>query len=158
MNKELITKIQDMIDSFNDDTISSATLASEGYPHGSYISSLGTTTDDMIYLFDDINHLLGNPISISQALFDVVPFYECIYYLTKDTKSPLDLKLKKIDQSYVVHEVGTKLICQIWQHKSGRFIQVIFNNETLETASACEVIQKYNSINKLTYYEQKGIK
>ena len=157
MDKKLITKIQDLFDDFICDAQSEASIKSEGYPHGSYVASLGKSSDDLVHLFDEINHLVGNPILISEPVLDVIPFYECIYYLDKDAKSPLDLKLHKVEQSILSLPSGSELICTIWKHHSGRFIRVIFDKITLNNKSVCEVVEKYNQSTKKNEFIEKEI-
>lgn len=155
MNKKLVAEIQDMIDDFSYDTVSNATLASEGYPHGSYIESLGTTGHDLIHLIDKINSNLGNNISVSEAILDIPSFNTCIYYLLKDEKSPEELKLHKREQSKVTSSSGSELIEQVWKHDSGRYIQVIFDSKTLKTTSVSEVVEKYNQSLRKSEFIQK---
>lgn len=157
MNNKLITKIQNLLDDFICDASSEASIKSEGYPHGSYVDSLGKSSDDLVHLFDEVNYLIGNPILISEPVLNVIPFYECIYYLDKDAKSPLDLKLQKVDQSTLSSTSGSELISTIWKHNSGRFIRVIFDKITLNYKSACEVVEKYNSSTKKNEFIEKEI-
>lgn len=157
MDNKLITKIQDLFDDFICDAQSEASIKSEGYQHGSYVGSLGKSSDDLVHLFDEVNHIIGNPILISEPVLNVIPFYECIYYLDKDAKSPLDLKLHKVDQSTLSSTSGSELISTIWKHNSGRFIRVIFDKITLNYKSACEVVEKYNSSTKKNEFIEKEI-
>lgn len=155
MNIKLVAEIQDMIDDFISNTVSNATLASEGYPHGSYIESLGTNVNDLIHLIDEINSKLGNNISVSEAILNIPSFNACIYYLLKDEKSPEELKLHKREQSKMTSSSGSELIEQIWKHDSGRYIQVIFDRKTLKTISVSEVVEKYNQNLRKSEFIQK---
>lgn len=157
MDNKLITKIQNLLDDFISDAQSEASIKSEGYPHGSYIDSLGKSSYDLVHLIDEVNHLIGNPILISELVLEVVPFYECIYYLDKDAKSPLDLKLHKVEQSILTSNSGSELICTIWKHDSCRFIRVIFDKTTLANKSVCEVVKKYNKSTKKNEFIEKEI-
>ena len=95
MNIKLIAEVESLIGDFLSNAISDAKLASEGYPHGSYIESLGKTDNDLIHLIDEINAKIGNNISLSESVLDIPSFNTCMYNLTKYLKSPEELKLKK---------------------------------------------------------------
>ena len=110
MDNKLITKIQNILDDFIHDAGSEASITSEGYHHGSYVESLGKSPTDLVYLIDEINYMIGNPILLSTEVLDIIPFYECIYYLDRDIKSPLDLKLHKVSQFSLKDSSGSELI------------------------------------------------
>ena len=158
MDNKLITTIQNLLDDFIHDAGSKASITSEWYPHGYYVESLGKSPTDLVYLIDEINYMIGNPILLSTEVLDIIPFYECIYYLDRDIKSPLDLKLHKVSQSLLKASSGSELICTIWKHDSYRFIQIIFDKITLKNKSVCEVIEKYNSSTKKLEFIEKEIK
>lgn len=155
MNIKLIAEVESLIGDFLSNAISDAKLASEGYPHGSYIESLGKTDNDLIHLIDEINAKIGNNISLSESVLDIPSFNTCMYNLTKYLKSPEELKLKKKEQSRVTSSSGSELIEQIWMHDSHRYIQVIFDRKTFKTISVSEVVEKYNQSLKKIEFIQK---
>lgn len=159
MTKEQITHLQDMIDDFMSQAISECTIESEGYPHGSYISSLGVSTKDFVHFIDEINEYIGNQVELAPLLFNTLSFKECMHNLSNNTHTPV-VMLKLVETKEVTDLNNNKLNYSIWKHDSGRFIQLLqqkFYNmnedrDYMKTLSCNEVIAKFNKLTKDTDY------
>lgn len=158
MTKEQITHLQDMIDDFMSQATSECTIESEGYPHGSYISSLGVSTEDFVHFIDEINEYIGNQVELAPLLLNTLSFKECMHDLS-NTHTPV-VMLQLVETKDVVDSNNNKLNYSIWQHDSGRFIQLLqqkFYNmnedkDYMKTLSCNEVIAKFNKLTKDTDY------
>ena len=158
MTHKQITHLQDMIDDFVQ-VCSDVTIESEGYPHGSYISSLGVSTEDFVHFIDEVNEHLGNQVELAPLLFNTLSFKECIHNLSNNTHTPV-VMLKLVETKEVTDSNNNKLNYSIWQHDSGRFIQLLqqkFYNmnedrDYMKTLSCNEVIAKFNKLTKDTDY------
>lgn len=159
MTKKQITHLQDMIDDFMQTAVSNCTIDSEGYPHGSYISSLGVSTEDLVHFIDEVNEYLGNPIELSQLLLDEPSFKQCMYNLSHNISEP-EVLLNLVKTSDVVDSLNNKLICSVWRHNSGRLIQLLqqefhsMNDDKnyMKTLTCNEVVAKFNKLTKDTDY------
>lgn len=158
MTQKQITHLQDMIDDFMSQATSECTIESEGYPHGSYISSLGVSTEDFVHFIDEVNEHLGNQVELAPLLFNTLSFKECMHDLS-NTHTPV-VMLKLIETKEVTDSNNNKLNYSIWQHDSRRFIQLLqqkFYNmnedrDYMKTLSCNEVIAKFNKLTKDTDY------
>ena len=158
MTKEQITHLQDMIDDFMSQATSECTIESEGYPHGSYISSLGVSTEDLVHFIDEVNEHLGNQVELAPLLFNTLSFKECLRDLS-NTHTPV-VMLQLVETKDVVDSNNNKLICSVWKHDSGRFIQLLqqkFYNmnddkDYMKTISCNEVVKKYDNQFKEYYF------
>ena len=158
MTKEQITHLQDMIDDFMSQATSECTIESEGYPHGSYISSLGVSTEDLVHFIDEVNEHLGNQVELAPLLFNTLSFKECMHDLS-NTHTPV-VMLQLVETKDVVDSNNNKLICSVWKHDSGRFIQLLqqkFYNmnddkDYMKTISCNEVVKKYDNQFKEYYF------
>ena len=161
MTKEQITHLQDMIDDFFSETQTEAKIDSEGYPHSPYVSQLGTSLEEFVYFIDEVNEHLGNQVELAPLLFNTLSFKECIHVLSK-THTPV-VMLQLVETKDVVDSNNNKLNYSIWQHDSGRFIQLLqqkFYNmnedkDYMKTISCNEVIKKYDNQFKEYYFIQK---
>ena len=162
MTKEQITHLQDMIDDFMSQATSECTIESEGYPHGSYISSLGVSTEDLVHFIDEVNEYIGNHIELAPQLMNEPSFRQCMYNLSHNISEP-EVYLHLVKTSDVVDSLNNKLICSIWRHDSRRFIQLLqqkfynMNDDKyyMKTLSCNEVVKKYDNQFKEYYFIQK---
>lgn len=163
MTQKQITHLQDMIDDFISTAISDCTVESEGYPHGSYISSLGVSTEDLVHFIDEVNEYLGNPIELAPQLLNEPSFKQCMYNLSHNILEP-EVILHLVQSSDVVDSLNNKLVCSVWRHDSGRLIQLLqkqlpsMNDDRdyyMKTLSCNEVIAKFNKLTKDTDYVLK---
>lgn len=158
MTKEQITHLQDMIDDFFSETQTEARIDSEGYPHSPYISQLGTSLKEFVYFIDEVNENLGNQVELAPLLFNTLSFKECMHDLS-NTHNPV-VMLQLVETKEVTDSNNNKLNYSIWQHDSGRFIQLLqqkFYNmnddkDYMKTLSCNEVIAKFNKLTKDTDY------
>ena len=158
MTKEQITHLQDMIDDFFSETQIEARIDSEGYPHSPYISQLGTSLKEFVYFIDEVNENLGNQVELAPLLFNTLSFKECMHDLS-NTHNPV-VMLQLVETKEVTDSNNNKLNYSIWQHDSGRFIQLLqqkFYNmnddkDYMKTLSCNEVIAKFNKLTKDTDY------
>ena len=159
MTQKQITHLQDMIDDFMSTAMSDCTVESEGYPHGSYISSLGVSPEDLVHFIDEINEYLGNPVELAPQLLNEPSFKQCMYNLSHNISEP-EVVLHLIKASDVVDSLNNKLICSVWRHDSGRLIQLLQqqfysmndDKDYMKTLSCNEVIAKFNKLTKDTDY------
>ena len=159
MTQKQITHLQDMIDDFMSQATSECTIESEGYPHGSYISSLGVSTEDFVHFIDEVNEHLGNQVELAPLLFNTLSFKECMHNLSHNISEP-EVLLNLVKTSDVVDSLNNKLICSVWKHDSGRLIQLLQqqfyspNNDKdyMKTLSCNEVIEKFNKLTRDTDY------
>ena len=159
MTQKQITHLQDMIDDFMSQATSDCTIESEGYPHGSYISSLGVSTKDLVHFIDEVNEYLGNPVELAPQLLNEPSFKQCMYNLSHNILEP-EVVLHLIKASDVVDSLNNKLICSVWRHDSGRLIQLLQqqfysmneDKDYMKTLSCNEVIAKFNKLTKDTDY------
>ena len=160
MTKKQITHLQDMIDDFFSVAMSDCTVESEGYPHGSYITSLGVTPKDLMYFIDEVNEYLGNPVELAPQLLNEPSFKQCMYNLSRNISEPEGL-LNLVKTSNVVDSLSNKLICSVWRHDSGRLIQLLqkqlpsMNDDRdyyMKTLTCNEVIAKFNKLTRDTDY------
>ena len=155
MTQKQITHLQDMIDDFMSQATSECTIESEGYPHGSYISSLGVSQEDLVHFIDEVNEYLGNQVELAPLLFNTLSFKQCMHDLS-NTHNPV-VMLKLVETKEVTDLNNNKLNYSIWQHDSGRFIQLLQQNLNsmnedkdyyLKTISCNEVIAKFNKLTR----------
>ena len=159
MTQKQITHLQDMIDDFMSQATSDCTIESEGYPHGSYISSLGVSTKDLVHFIDEVNEYLGNPVELAPQLLNEPSFKQCMYNLSHNISEP-EVVLHLIKASDVVDSLNNKLICSVWRHDSGRLIQLLQqqfysmneDKDYMKTLSCNEVVAKFNKLTKDTDY------
>lgn len=159
MTQKQITNLQDMIDDFMSTATSKCTIESECYPHGSYISSLGVSTKDLVHFIDEVNDYLGNTVELAPQLLDEPSFKQCIYNLSHNISEP-EVVLNLIKASDVVDSLNNKLICSVWRHDSGRLIQLLQqqfysmndDKDYMKTLSCNEVIAKFNKLTRDTDY------
>ena len=165
MTQKQITHLQDMIDDFMSQATSECTIESEGYPHGSYISSLGVSTEDFVHFIDKVNEHLGNQVELAPLLFNTLSFKQCMQNLSNNTNTPV-VMLRLVETKEVTDSNNNKLNYSIWQHDSGRFIQLLQQNLNsmnedrdyyLKTISCNEVTKKYDNQFKEYYFIQKEI-
>ena len=158
MTQKQITHLQDMIDDFMSQATSECTIESEGYPHGSYISSLGVSTEDFVHFIDEVNEHLGNQVELAPLLFNTLSFKECMHNLS-NTHNPV-VMLQLVETKEVTDSNNNKLNYSIWKHDSRRFIQLLqqkFYNmnedrDYMKTLSCNEVIAKFNKLTRDTDY------
>ena len=160
MTQKQITHLQNMIDDFMSQAMSDCTVESEGYPHGSYISSLGVSTEDLVHFIDEVNEYIGNTIELAPQLLNEPSFKQCMYNLSHNISEP-EVVLNLIKASDVVDSLNNKLICSVWRHDSGRLIQILqkqlpsMNDDRdyyMKTLSCNEVIAQFNKLTKDTDY------
>ena len=159
MTQKQITHLQNMIDDFMQTAVSDCTIDSEGYPHGSYISSLGVSTEDLVHFIDEVNEYIGNHIELAPQLLNEPSFRQCMYNLSHNISEP-DVYLHLVKTSDVVDSLNNKLICSVWRHDSGRLIQLLQkqlpsmndDKDYMKTLSCNEVIAKFNKLTKDTDY------
>lgn len=159
MTKEQITNLQDMIDDFFSETQTEARIDSEGYPHSPYVSQLGTSLKEFVHFIDEVNEHLGNQVELAPLLFNTLSFKQCMHNLSNNIHTPV-VMLELVETKDVVDSLNKKLICSVWKHDSGRFIQLLqqkFYNmnddkDYLKTLSCNEVIAKFNKLTKDTDY------
>ena len=159
MTQKQITHLQDMIDDFMQQAQSDCTVESECYPHASYISSLGVSTEDLIHFIDEVNEYLGNPVELAPQLLNEPSFKQCMYNLSHNISEP-EVVLHLVKTSDVVDSLNNKLICSVWRHDSGRLIQLLQqqfhsmndNKDYMKTLTCNEVVAKFNKLTKDTDY------
>ena len=148
-----------MIDDFMSIAMSDCTVEQEGYPHGSYVSSLGVSTEDLVHFIDEINEYIGNPVELAPQLMNKPSFKQCMYNLSHNISEP-EVVLHLIKASDVVDSLSNKLVCSVWRHDSGRLIQLLQQHfhsmnedkDYMKTLSCNEVIAKFNKLTKDTDY------
>lgn len=153
MTQKQITHLQDMIDDFMSQATSECTIESEGYPHGSYISSLGVSTEDFVHFIDEVNEHLGNQVELAPLLFNTLSFRQCMYNLSRNIPEP-EVLLNLVKTSDVVDSLNNKLICSVWRHDSGKLIQLLqqHNEDYMKTLTCNEVVAQFNELTKDTDY------
>ena len=159
MTKEQITHLQDMIDDFFSETQTEARIDSEGYPHSPYVSQLGKSQEEFVHFIDEVNEYLGNPVELAPLLFNTLSFKQCMHNLSNNTHTPV-VMLQLVETKEVTDSNNNKLNYSIWQHDSGRFIQLLqqkFYNmnedkDYMKTLSCNEVIAKFNKLTRDTDY------
>ena len=159
MTQKQITHLQNMIDDFMSQAMSDCTVESEGYPHGSYISSLGVSTEDLVHFIDEVNEYIGNTIELAPQLLNEPSFKQCMYNLSHNISEP-EVVLNLIKASDVVDSLNNKLICSVWRHDSGRLVQLLQqefhsmndDKDYMKTLSCNEVIAQFNKLTKDTDY------
>ena len=160
MTQKQITHLQDMIDDFMLQATSDCTVESEGYPHASYISSIGVSPEDLVHFIDEVNEYLGNTIELAPQLLNKPSFKQCMHNLSLNISEP-EVLLHLVKTSDVVDSLNNKLICSVWRHDSGRLIQLLqkqlpsMNDDRdyyLKTLSCNEVVAKFNHLTKDTDY------
>ena len=124
MTKEQITHLQDMIDDFFSQATLDSTIESEGYPHSSYISSLGVSTTDFVHFIDEVNDFIGNSVELSPLLLDILSFKKCMHNLSHNISEP-EVMLHLVESKDVVNQNNEKFVCSVWKHDSGRLIQLL---------------------------------
>lgn len=162
MTKKQITHLQDMIDDFISKACYDCTIESEGYRHTPYISSLGVSTHELIYLIDEINEHLGNQIELTETLLDKPSFKQCMHNLSHNIPEP-EVMLHLIQTKDVVDSSNNKLIYSVWRHDSGRLIQLLqqeffsMNEDKsyMKTLSCNEVVERFNNLTRETDYVLK---
>jgi len=157
MTKKQITHLQDMIDEFISQATSDCTIESEGYPHGSYVTSLGVSTIDFIHFIDEVNEYLGNQVELSTLLLDILSFKQCMHNLSHNISEP-EVLLHLVESKDVVNQNNEKFVCSVLKHESGRFMQLlkqkltIGDKEFFKVISCNEVIKKWNNQLKEHYF------
>ena len=159
MTQKQITHLQNMIDDFMSQATSDCTVESEGYPHGSYISSLGVSTEDLVHFIDEVNEYLGNPVELAPQLLNEPSFRQCRYNLSHNILEP-EVMLHLVQSSDVVDSLNNKLICSVWRHDSGRLVQLLQqefhsmndDKDYMKTLSCNEVVAQFNKLTKDTDY------
>ena len=159
MTKEQITHLQDMIDDFFSETQAEAIIDSEGYPHSPYVSQLGKSQKEFVHFIDEVNEHLGNPVELAPLLFNTLSFKQCMHNLSNNIHTTV-VMLQLVETKEVTDSNNNKLICSVWRHDSGRFIQLLqqkFYNmnddkDYLKTLSCNEVIAKFNKLTRDTDY------
>ena len=158
MTQKQITHLQDMIDDFFSETQTEARIDSEGYPHSPYVSQLGTSLKEFVHFIDEVNEHLGNPVERSPLLFKTLSFKQCMHDLS-NTYTPV-VMLQLVETKEVIDSSNNKLNYSIWQHDSGRFIQLLqqqfysMNDDKyyMKTLSCNEVVAKFNKLTRDTDY------
>ena len=157
MTKEQITHLQDMLDDFISQATLDCTIESEGYPHGSYISSLGVTPKDLMHFIDEVNEYLGNQVELSPLLLDTLSFKQCMHNLSHNISEP-EVLLHLVESKDVVNQNNEKFVCSVWKHESERLIQLlkqkltIGDKEFFKVISCNEVVKKWNNQLKEHYF------
>ena len=160
MTQKQITHLQDMIDDFFSETQTEAIIDSEGYPHSPYVSQLGTSLKEFVHFIDEVNEHLGNPVELAPLLFNTLSFKQCMHNLSNNIHTPV-VMLQLVETKEVTDSNNNKLNYSIWQHDSGRFIQLLQQNLNsmnddrdyyLKTLSCNEVIAKFNKLTRDTDY------
>ena len=164
MTQKQTTHLQDMIDDFFSETQTEARIDSEGYPHSPYVSQLGKSQEEFVHFIDEVNEYLGNPVELAPLLFNTLSFKQCMHNLSNNTHTPV-VMLQLVETKEVTDSNNNKLICSIWRHDSGRFIQLLqqkFYNmnedkDYMKTLSCNEFTKKYDNQFKEYYFIQKEI-
>ena len=164
MTQKQITHLQDMIDDFFSETQTEARIDSEGYPHSPYVSQLGKSLEEFVHFIDEVNEHLGNTVELAPLLFNTLSFKQCMNNLSNNTHTPV-VMLQLVETKEVTDSNNNKLNYSIWQHDSGRFIQLLqqkFYNmnedkDYMKTLSCNEVTKKYDNQFKEYYFIQKEI-
>ena len=160
MTQKQITHLQDMIDDFFSETQTEARIDSEGYPHSPYVSQLGTSLKEFVHFIDEVNEHLGNTVELAPLLFNTLSFKQCMQNLSNNIHTPV-VMLQLVETKEVTDSNNNKLNYSIWQHDSGRFIQLLQQNLNsmnedrdyyLKTLSCNEVIAKFNKLTRDTDY------
>ena len=160
MAQKQITHLQDMIDDFFSETQTEARIDSEGYPHSPYVSQLGTSLKEFVHFIDEVNEHLGNTVELAPLLFNTLSFKQCMQNLSNNIHTPV-VVLQLIETKEVTDSNDNKLNYSIWQHDSGRFIQLLQQNLNsmnedrdyyLKTLSCNEVVAKFNKLTRDTDY------
>ena len=158
MTQKQITHLQDMIDDFMSETQTEARIDSEGYPHSPYVSQLGKSQEEFVHFIDEVNEHLGNQVELAPLLFNTLSFKQCMHDLS-NTNTPV-VMLQLVETKEVTDSNNNKLNYSIWQHDSGRFIQLLQqkfyhmkeDKDYMKTLSCNEVIAKFNKLTKDTDY------
>ena len=163
MTQKQITHLQDMIDDFFSETQTEARIDSEGYPHSPYVSQLGKSQEEFVHFIDEVNEHLGNQVELAPLLFNTLSFKQCMHDLSNNIRTPV-VMLQLVETKEVTDSNNNKLNYSIWQHDSGRFIQLLQQNLNsmnddrdyyLKTLSCNEVTKKYDNQFKEYYFTQK---
>lgn len=157
MTKEQITHLQDMIDDFMSSAMMDCTIESEGYPHGSYVTSLGISTTDFVHFIDEVNDFIGNSVELSPLLLDTLSFKKRMHNLSHNISEP-EVLIHLVESKDVVNQNNEKFVCSVWKHESGRLIQLLKqkltagDKEFFRVISCNEVIKKWNNQLKEHYF------
>ena len=159
MTQKQITHLQDMIDDFFSETQTEARIDSEGYPHSPYVSQLGKSQEEFVHFIDEVNEYLGNQVELAPLLFNTLSFKQCMHNLSNNIHTPVVI-LQLVETKEVTDSNDNKLNYSIWQHDSGRFIQLLQqqfysmndDNYYLKTLSCNEVVAKFNKLTRDTDY------
>ena len=159
MTQKQITHLQDMIDDFFSETQTEARIDSEGYPHSQYVSQLGKSQEEFVHFIDEVNEYLGNQVELAPLLFNTLSFKQCMHNLSNNIHTPVVI-LQLVETKEVTDSNDNKLNYSIWQHDSGRFIQLLQqqfysmndDNYYLKTLSCNEVVAKFNKLTRDTDY------
>ena len=159
MTQKQITHLQDMIDDFFSETQTEARIDSEGYPHSPYVSQLGTSLKEFVHFIDEVNEHLGNTVELAPLLFNTLSFKQCMQNLSNNIHTPV-VMLQLVETKEVTDSNNNKLNYSIWQHDSGRFIQLLQQNlnsmnedkDYMKTLSCNEVVAKFNKLTRDTDY------
>ena len=160
MTQKQITHLQYMIDDFMSETQTESIIDSEGYPHSPYVSQLGKGPEDLIHFIDEVNEYLGNQVELAPLLlFNTLSFKQCMHNLSNNIHTPV-VMLQLVETKEVTDSNNNKLNYSIWQHDSGRFIQLLQqkfyhmneDKDYMKTLSCDEVIAKFNKLTRDTDY------